>query len=246
MAFYEGLDVALCREPRPAADSALVHLLETQGPATGLAISRIRHATRGQVSLADTPPFARQLGGRRHIFAHNVDLIGIESSGTLERGACRPVGQPDSELAFCALRARLSARWLDGEPPPLESRLSVLTTFAAELRALGPSNCLDTDGDALFVHGDRRLQHSGRAEPPGLWVRQRRCPPGTASADQGVGLAVRTDGTSVVWVASVPLTDDPWQQLACGEWLAIRDGVILAGASTIASPGRTACVDHAL
>ena len=39
VAFYEGFDVALYREPRPAADSALVHLLETQGLATGLAIS---------------------------------------------------------------------------------------------------------------------------------------------------------------------------------------------------------------
>lgn len=245
-ALYEGLDVALYREPRPAADSPLVHLLETQGPATRLAISHIRHATQGQVSLAHTQPFARQLGGRTHIFAHNGDRTGIKSSSTLDRDAYRPVGQTDSELAFCALPARLTALWLDGDPPPLESRLSVPTTFAAGLRALGPANFLYADGDALFAHGDRRLQRSGPAEPPGLWVRQRHCPPGTASADQGAGLAVRTDGASVVWGASVPLTDDPWQPLACGEWLAIRDGVILAGASTIASPGRTAGVDHAL
>lgn len=242
VAFYEGFDVALYREPRPAADSALVQLLETQGPATGLAISHIRHATQGQVSLANTQPFGRQLGGRTHIFAHNGDLTGIQRSGTLDRGAYQPVGQTDSELAFCALLARLTALWLGGDPPPLESRLSVLTTFAAELRALGPSNFLYADGDALFAHGDRRLQRNGRAEPPGLWVRQRRCPPGTASADQGAGLAVRTDGTSVVWVASVPLTDDPWQPLNCGELLAIRDGVILAGPLTISAADRT---DHA-
>ena len=53
---------------------------------------------------------------------------------------------------------------------------------------------------------------------------------------------MRTDGTSVVWVASVPLTDDPWQPLNCGELLAIRDGVILAGPLTISAADRT---DHA-
>jgi predicted glutamine amidotransferase len=73
VAFYDGLDVALFREPGAAADSALVHYLENQGPATGLAISHIRHATRGEVSLANTQPFVRELGGRTHVFAHNGD-----------------------------------------------------------------------------------------------------------------------------------------------------------------------------
>ena len=227
VAFYAGLDAALFREPGPAADSALVQLLETHGPATRLAISHIRHATQGPVSLANTQPFGRQLGGRTHIFAHNGDLTGIQSSSTQGRGACRPVGQTDSELAFCALLARLTALWLDDDPPPLESRISVLTTFAAELRALGPANFLYADGDALFVHGDRRLQRNGHIEPPGLWIRHGRCPPDSTPADQGAGLAVRTEAASVVWVASVPLTEDPWRPLDRGELLVIRDGVVL-------------------
>ena len=44
VAFYQGADVALFREPRAAGDSALVRYLETQGPSTNLAISHIRHA----------------------------------------------------------------------------------------------------------------------------------------------------------------------------------------------------------
>lgn len=63
VAFYQGQDVALFRESAPAADSALVHFLESQGPATDLAISHIRHATRGAVTLANTQPFVRELGG---------------------------------------------------------------------------------------------------------------------------------------------------------------------------------------
>ena len=122
----------------------------------------------------------------------------------------------------------------------------MLATFAVELRALGPANFLYADGDALFAHGDRRLQRNGSAEPPGLWVRQRRCPPDNASADQGAGVAVHTDGTSVVWVASVPLTDDPWQPMARGELVAIRDGQILTGEPTTAGRDETLRTDHAL
>jgi len=101
-------------------------------------------------------------------------------------------------------------------------------------------------GDSLFAHGDRRLQRNGLAEPPGLWLRQRRCPPDAATTDQGAGVAVHTDGASVVWVASVPLTDDPWQPLAHGELVAIRDGEILTAAPTIPAPDRTTRADHAV
>lgn len=228
VAFYEGRDVALFREPRPAADSALVRHLETGGPATRLAISHIRHATRGGVSLANTQPLIRELGGRTHVFAHNGDLPGIERCDTLRLGAYRPVGQSDSEQAFCALLTRLEALWLDDIPPILQRRLSVLAAFAAELRALGPANFLYADGDALFAHGDRRLQRNGHTEPPGLWIRQRRCPPESGSDDHGAGVSVRASGTSVLWVASVPLTDDPWQPVDRGNLVAIRDGVIVS------------------
>lgn len=44
VAFYSGHDVALFREPAPAASSSLVQFLEAQGPRTPLAISHIRHA----------------------------------------------------------------------------------------------------------------------------------------------------------------------------------------------------------
>ena len=245
VAFYDGIDVALFREPGPAADSALVRHLETQGPATGLAISHIRHATRGMVSLANTQPFVRELGGRTHVFAHNGDLPDIAASDALRLGACRPVGQTDSEQAFCVLLARMATLWRDGAPPTLQRRLAVLVTFAAELRTLGPANFLYADGDALFAHGDRRLQRNGRAEPPGLWVRQRTCAIEPASPERGAGVAVRTAGTSVVWVASVPLTNDPWEPLARGELVAIRGGAI-AGRSHASASDLAPGVDHEL
>jgi predicted glutamine amidotransferase len=224
VAFYQDSDVALFREPAAAADSALVRFLESQGPATDLAISHIRHATRGGVSLANTQPFVRELGGRTHVFAHNGDLPGIYQSELLALGRPRPVGQTDSEHAFCVLLERLSTLWVDGCLPSLEARRSLVNAFAADLRALGPANFLYADGDALFAHGHRRLQRvSRRAEPPGLWWLQRECAAGDQENQHEAGVSVDVVAQSLLF-ASVPLTDDPWQPLNEGELVVARSG----------------------
>lgn len=233
VAFYQGQDVALFREPAPAADSALVRFLESQGPATDLAISHIRHATRGAVTLANTQPFVRQLGGHSHVFAHNGDLPGIERSTGLAPGAFQALGQTDSEQAFCALLARLAPLWSAAQPPTLAQRLAVLAEYAAELRALGPANFLYTDGDALFAHGHRRLQPaSGRTEPPGLWCLQRNCPDEPSARAAQAAVTVGKAARSVVLLASVPLSDEAWRPLNEGELLVLRMGSIVSRPAT--------------
>jgi predicted glutamine amidotransferase len=229
VAFYQGDDVALFREPGPASDSALVRYLESQGPSTNLAISHIRHATRGAVQLSNTQPFVRELGGRTHVFAHNGDLPGIERSEALALGPYRPVGQTDSEHAFCALLVRLRTLWEEAGPPSLQARLSLLAAFAADLRALGPANFLYADGDALFAHGHRRLQRaSRRAEPPGLWALQRRCAQADASPDRHGGVSIAHGEQAVLLIASVPLDEEAWRPLSEGELVAVRAGEVLA------------------
>jgi len=229
VAFYQGKDVALFREPLAAADSALVRYLEAQGPSTHLAISHIRHATRGTVQFSNTQPFIRELAGRTHTFAHNGDLPGIEASAALRLDTYRPVGQTDSEHAFCVLLARVRALWNDAVPPSLEARLSLLAAFAADLSVLGPSNFLYSDGDSLFAHGHRRRPVAGgKAEPPGLWVLQRHCAPADPSAERSAGVSVAHGDSAVVFIASVPLTDESWRPFAEGELLAVRDGETLA------------------
>ncbi|HEY8710322.1 MAG TPA: class II glutamine amidotransferase, partial [Burkholderiaceae bacterium] len=203
--------------------------LESQGPSTNLAISHIRHATRGAVQLSNTQPFVRELGGRTQVFAHNGDLPGIERSASFALGAQRPVGQTDSEHAWCALLARMSGLWVGARPPPLEARLALLAAFAADLRALGPANFLYADGDALFAHGHRRVQQaSGRVEPPGLWVLQQHCAPGNAHPLDACGVSIAAVEQTVLLFASVPLTDDAWRPLYEGELVAVRAGEILA------------------
>lgn len=115
--------------------------------------------------------------------------------------------------------------WEGANPPPLHERLSVLTTFAAEQRALGPASFLYADGGALFAHGNRRFHAaSGRAEPPGLWCLQQECPATDPGADGLAGVSVGPAAQSVVFLASVPLNEAPWRALADGELLVVRAG----------------------
>jgi len=229
VAFYQGTDVALFREPFAAAESELVRHLEKHGPNTNLAISHIRHATQGTVQLANTQPFVRELGGRTHCFAHNGNLTGIESDALLRPVTrYRPVGRTDSEHAFCALLSRMSPLWDDNTHPSRDARQSIVSSFAVDLAKLGPANFLYSDGEVLYAHGHRRLQPAiGKVEPPGLWTLQRRCKSGDASPVQQGGLAVNDGDQSVVFVASVPLTDEAWRPLAEGEVMAVCAGELL-------------------
>lgn len=228
VAFYQGDDVALFREPLAAGDSALVRYLESGGPSTRLAISHIRHATRGTLQLSNTQPFVRELGGRAHVFAHNGDLPDIERHVVLAPGSYIPVGQTDSEHAFCVLLTRLRSLWEQNGTPMLEARLRVLAAFATELRVLGQANFLYADGDALFAHSDQRRQPvSGRVAPPGLWMLQRHCPSADPASTSQAGVAIQNGDSSALFVASVPLTQEAWQPMGEGELLAVRGGEVL-------------------
>lgn len=227
VAFYQGPDVALYRETRPASDSPLVRLLETEGPPTTLTLSHLRQATLGAISLANTQPCVRELGGRSHVFAHNGHLPGIQQDPRFALTRFHPVGETDSEFACCALLARLAPLWQDGPAPSLQARLDVVATFAADLRPLGPANFLYADAELLFAHGHRRTQSSGRIEAPGLHLLNRRCaqPQDTLPVQ---GVAVGCGYAQAVLLASIPLCDGPWQPLAEGETVVVAQGEVLA------------------
>jgi len=223
--FYQGRDVTLFREPGAASDSAMVRLLESQGPDTTLAISHIRHATLGEIKLANTQPFVRELVGRTHLFAHNGHLPGISQSEHFCLDRFNPVGETDSEHAFCALMERMkSLCHSPSASPSIEERLSLVTAYASDLRRLGPANFLYADGEVLFAHGHRRMQSvTGKIEPPGLFMLARQCCCEN-DAFEAEGVSVAPGYQEVVLLASVPLSDEPWRPLQEGEVVAISMG----------------------
>jgi len=228
IAYYAGTDVSTFRGETAAADDPRVRQLAARGLQTHLAVAHIRHATQGEVALRNTQPFTRQIDGRTHVFAHNGDLEGIDLLPRMSGSVCRPAGETDSEVAFCFLLDKILRLWSAGaEPPPLRDRVAALGDVAARLRELGPANFVYADGDALFAHGHRRKQAPrGIIMPPGLHVLSRSC---TSDADDfdTQGLRISGDATCAVIVASVPLTDEPWEALEEGQLIAARGGRVV-------------------
>jgi len=226
VAFYQEGDVRLMREPIPASTSPCVKMLEESGFTARLIISHIRKATQGERLLRNTQPFVRELGGKKHTFAHNGMLTGIEQVQDLEIGRYRSVGETDSEHAFCALLKRLTPLWDAPEPPSLQDRLDVVTEFAARLRPLGPANFIYSDGEFIFAHGHKRPQADKTIRAPGLHMLYRACPAGTTpKTGGGVHIEPCSTEQQVALVASVPLTDhEDWIPLKEGQIVVLVDG----------------------
>jgi glutamine amidotransferase len=224
--YYEGADVRLIKDSAAVGDSEWIEFIASHDLQSQLVIAHTRKATRGTRAYPNAQPFVRELAGRAHLFAHNGDLPGIFTSDAFQAGRFNPIGETDSELAFCVLLDQMAAIWtVPGALPTLQDRFAVVSSFAGQLRALGPANFLYCDGDLLFAHGHRRKHaETGKVEAPGLVSLQRHCQQGIV-AD---GLSIRSDDQLVTLFASVPLTSEQWEPLAEGELVAVSRGQFAA------------------
>lgn len=231
VAFHDGRDARLYKEPEPAGDSPLLGFIEQQSLPTRLLISHIRRATCGANALANTQPFARELGGRIHLFAHNGGFDGIVESFAASAHRFRPVGDTDSERAFCLLLERMAPLWEGETVPSLATRLAVVEAFAATMRPLGIANFLYADGEFVFGHGHRRTQADGVVAPPGLWLRHHHPvePAPATFARSGVTIHPHShDEQEMALLASVPVTAGGWRPLGEGEIVVISKGELLS------------------
>lgn len=225
VAYYEGHDVRLIKDVGPADQSDWVRFVADHHLRSTIVMAHIRKATMGEPAYRNAQPFGRELAGRMHVFSHNGWMPEVLTSPGFRTGRFVPIGETDSEYAFCNLLERLQEIWSGQRtPPPLAARLSIVAAFAAELRPLGPSNFLYSDGDALFAHGDRRRQASTRSvEAPGLVFLHRQCRTDDPSAIPS-GLSLGSGDQIVSLVASVPLTDEQWQPFDRGDVIAFSGG----------------------
>lgn len=161
IAFFEGRGVRVFLDPKPSCESAVAEFVR-QYPIHSLnVIAHIRKATQGANGLENTHPFMRELWGRYWIFAHNGNLV--DYAPTLD-GSFLPVGQTDSERAFCHLLQTLRRRFPNGAPDHHLLR-EALQSFADQAREYGPFNFLLSNGDLLFAHRSTDLYYIIRQAP---------------------------------------------------------------------------------
>ena len=71
MAFYEGKGVRLFHDPEPCATSKIAEFVSHLPIKSRTAICHIRQANVGNINLANTHPFTREMWGKYWVFAHN-------------------------------------------------------------------------------------------------------------------------------------------------------------------------------
>lgn len=230
IAYYDGPDANLIRESNSASSSELMSTLRGYRVESQTVIAHIRRASLGPVELRNTHPFRRELAGRVHSFAHNGDLPGVERALELQPGGgAFPIGETDSEYAFCCLMQRMAGIWKSpARLPAVSERVAVVAEFAAETGALGPANFLYSDGDLLFIHGHQRTQPDGSMRAPGLHRISVTCDYGAGRSELGSVTFESSRLQQVVLVSTLPLTDGDWQPMAAGDLLVVRGGEIIA------------------
>jgi predicted glutamine amidotransferase len=224
LAFYDGLDVQLFREPKPAASSEWMKFILSHSYYSDCVMSHIRHATTGSVALRNTQPFSRVLKGQRHVFCHNGYLEDIQSRIKLDQFS--PVGETDSEYGFCRLMDCLGTLW-QGEVPSLDERINVISEVLVELSCLGPANILYSDSEFLYAFAHQRTQDNGRIEPPGMYYQERHCDY-DPEALQDAGVQIHNMAQDLVLFASVPLSKEGWHAAAASQLIVVKHGKIVA------------------
>lgn len=100
------------------------------------------------MALENTHPFTRELWGRNWTYAHNGQLKGYRQ---LDTGTFRPVGQTDSEYAFCWLLHRLALKY-PRTPSQWPAVFRYIGLLASQLRKEGVFNMLLSDGRFVMAY----------------------------------------------------------------------------------------------
>ncbi len=212
--FYEGNGVRCFIDSEPSANSPVAELIK-QYPIKSLnVIAHIRKATGTRVTLENCHPFVRERWGRHWLFAHNGELLDFHP--TLQ-GSHLPVGNTDSELAFCYIMEKLGQQFGTTEPTT-EQLYDAMADLTAELTLFGIYNFLISNGNCMIAHSSTRLYHITRAWPFKA----------AHLIDEDVTIdfaEVTTKKDCVSVIATQPLTDnEDWIRFETGELILFEKG----------------------
>lgn len=241
LALYEGRFARMFVDPAPACDSHLARFVRDNPIRTLMAVAHVRKRTIGEAALENTHPFKRVLWGRDWVFAHNGTLPQVRARPLADFA---PVGQTDSEHAFCWLLGELRAAFPGGYPEDRPEALwQCVADLSGQLGAEGTCNFLLSEGTHLFARCATKLCFIIRQAPFGRATLR--------DADVQVDFtALTTPQDRVAVVATEPLTiDEQWTVGTPGTLWVFRQGLLRA---TLASrdpggrPERPMVADPAL
>ena len=209
IAFFEDKGLRTFVDQHSARESPVAALVRRYPIRSDNVIAHIRKATQGRIALENTHPFVRELWGRYWVFAHNGDLRGFRPR---LHAAFRPVGDTDSEHAFCWLMQELAKS--HASVPTVDELTLTLRELLPQPAAYGSFNLLLSNGQALWAFCSTKLHVVERAHPFGE----------ATLADDDVSVdfaALTTPDDRIVVVATEPMT--------CNErWMAMRPGELRA------------------
>ena len=216
IAFFEGPGVRLMVDAQSARTSPIAEMVRRFPIRSLHIVAHIRKATQGVIALQNTHPFVRELWGRYWVFAHNGDLRGFNPR---LHGAFHPVGETDSERAFCWLMQELAKA--HANVPPVAELTHTLRELAPQVAAHGTFNFLLGNGQALWAHCSTNLHFVERRHP---FTRA-----SLQDDDVTVNFAELTAPSDrVAIVVTEPLTsDEAWQAFAPGELRVFEAGAAL-------------------
>jgi glutamine amidotransferase len=215
IAFFEGRGLRHFVDHHGAKQSVLAELVKSYPIRSDNVVAHIRKATQGQVALENTHPFQRELWGRYWVFAHNGNL---KDFAPPLHAAFRPVGQTDSERAFCWLMQELAKA--HAAMPSVAELTRTLSELLPKVAASGTFNMLLTNGEAMWAHCSTHLHYVVREFPFGVAVLQDE----DVTVDFG---HCTTASDRVALIATEPLTrDESWTQFRAGELLVFQHGQV--------------------
>jgi predicted glutamine amidotransferase len=214
LALYDGKLARTFLEPHPASSSPLAKFVREHPIKTLLAIAHVRRKTRGGLGLANTHPFVRELWGRHFVFAHNGTVKNVKK---LKLGRFKPIGETDSEHAFCALLGALEHEFKE-YPRSQSDYGAAVAAYAGKMGKDGTFNMLLGDGKQLFARCSTKLHYIVRQSPFNRAT--------LVDEDLSVDFAeVTTPNDRVAVIATMPLTrDEQWNAGAPNTMWIFRGG----------------------
>ncbi|WP_028453426.1 class II glutamine amidotransferase [Chitinilyticum aquatile] len=212
IAFFETDGWRVFLDPLPSATSPVADFVRSYPIKSRNVIAHIRKATHGEISLANTHPFRRELWGQEWVFAHNGNLASFSYAGQ----RFMSIGNTDSEQALCFILDRLASKFQ--RTPELAALEETFSECCQALSSHGTFNCLLGMNDVLLVHCSTDLHYLVRQAPFSIAH--------LADADIQVDFAKHTAPRDrVAIIATQPLTDnEQWTALGKGEVALFRNG----------------------